>query len=469
VSLPDVTVSATAATLRSSEEINTTTNAFTPTSPAWASGSGPAVTVGGTYDGSTGTTVLTFTAQRSGSNIRLVVTDSGGATIGNLRWGSADASTTPMALANGLTVSLASKAITAGNSFTVSVSAGPQSPNVDAAFNAAPNLEPGASVTNGSFSVNGATIDVYASDSISSVLARITASDAGVTATYDTATEGVVLTQKTAGATPSIVLGSDTSGFLAATKLADATVEAGTDGTSSLDEPMAAVAELAGVSAGTIIVNGASIAIDPTTMSLYAVLAAIEAAAPQVSASRSDATGEVTITRVAGAATLTLDSGATGFFAALGIADGTYEGSRGVSSFSSTRAAEALRDVQEAFTEVYDDDTLGLSGTASIPAAVYALRATLATTVEDRFGSARALDTGFGLTFAFATLSSGERTGEMTLAHDGTARFARALRQRTSTVREFFLAPTAASEGPLLEQMLDAAKRAAVTLREAAG
>ena len=94
--------------------------------------------------------------------------------------------------------------------------------NPDAAFNGnganAPFFDPGLSVGTGKFTVNGVEIDVKANDTINSVLAKITTSAAGVTATYDSATELVTLTARE-GNTGPITLGADTSGFLAAVKL----------------------------------------------------------------------------------------------------------------------------------------------------------------------------------------------------------------------------------------------------------
>ena len=52
----------------------------------------------------------------------------------------------------------------------------------------------------GSFAINGVAIDYNVNtDSLSAVLARITASDAGVTASYDSSNDRVVLTNKTTG------------------------------------------------------------------------------------------------------------------------------------------------------------------------------------------------------------------------------------------------------------------------------
>lgn len=73
-------------------------------------------------------------------------------------------------------------------------------------------------VTSGFFTINGVQISVSAAnDNLNSVIARINASSAGVTASYDAATGQISLTNKTTGA-QSIVLGSssDTSNFLSA-------------------------------------------------------------------------------------------------------------------------------------------------------------------------------------------------------------------------------------------------------------
>ena len=102
-----------------------------------------------------------------------------------------------------------------GSACSVGTAVAPDNP-FNVTRNSDPNLEPGLSVTDGSFQINGTTIDVNASDSINGVLDRINQSAAGVTATFEAASETVLLTQNTAGATPDLLLENDTSGFLAA-------------------------------------------------------------------------------------------------------------------------------------------------------------------------------------------------------------------------------------------------------------
>jgi len=88
-------------------------------------------------------------------------------------------------------------------------------------------------VTSGSFTINGVSISVDATkDNLASVLKRISASSAGVLATYDSSTGKVTLTNKSTGAT-GIVLGAsgDTSNFLSATGLTAASGASTTIGT----------------------------------------------------------------------------------------------------------------------------------------------------------------------------------------------------------------------------------------------
>jgi hypothetical protein len=207
----------------------------------------------------------------------------------------------------------------------VSVGAAGSRVNADAAFNGtglnAPLLDPGASVGAGSFTVNGVTIAVAANDTLNSVLARITASAAGVTASFDAATETVRLTASRAGASP-ITAGNDTSGFLAAVKL-DATA-ASTPGTSTLDSALATHAVFASVTSGALTVNGVAITIDPSVDTLAGVVAAVNGL-DGVAASLDSTTGRVTIQAERPGGDLEVSDG-TGLLAALDIPSGRIQG-----------------------------------------------------------------------------------------------------------------------------------------------
>jgi flagellar hook-associated protein 2 len=200
--------------------------------------------------------------------------------------------------------------------------------NATAAFNAtgldAPLFDPGISVQAGSFTVNGVAIAVAASDTVTSVLGRITASAAGVTATYDAATQKVSLANSS-GTLP-IALGADTSGFLAAVKL-DGTAQAGTEAqtASAYTTALIGMPEYSGVQAGTLTVNSQSIAVNPSTMTINGLLEAINAIA-DVSATVDEGSGIITISSLQRSTTLTL-ADTSGLLSTLGIAPGTYAGS----------------------------------------------------------------------------------------------------------------------------------------------
>lgn len=86
-------------------------------------------------------------------------------------------------------------------------------------------------ITAGSFSINGVSISVDPTqDSIIDIIARINASDAKVTASYDTATDSLRFVSNTLGSrTINFGGGSDTSNFLTVTNLTAATQTAGDD------------------------------------------------------------------------------------------------------------------------------------------------------------------------------------------------------------------------------------------------
>ena len=223
-------------------------------------------------------------------------------------------------------------------------------------------------------------------------------------ATFDAASERVVLTSDVAGEGQDIAVADDTSGFLAATKLDTATLEAGTDGAQGM--PMADVAALVGVLAGTVTVNGIEVAIDPSADSLDDALARIQATVPGVTASFDAATQKVTIGSADGEA-LVLDDGSSGLFAALGIAAGTYEAeSRPSSAVRAERRAfarqvsEALEDVQREMNRLFDRlDSPSLEESRDVTRVRTRVAAALRTEFE---GDPENLRSGFGVDFSLA-------------------------------------------------------------------
>ena len=327
---------ATPTTMESTEEVNASTTAYQADPPEWTGASTAQPTLGGEYDGSSGTDTLTFKVKKGGSLgsdlIQIQVFDSNNNQIDSLNFKKQDGIDTPQTLANGLTVSFSDGSFEKNDSFTVEVyDSVDNAVNPDNPFNGTgaddPNLQYGLDVTAGSFEINGATIDVAADDSINSVIVKINDSAAGVMASYDAATETVLLTQDTPGSTPDIVLANDTSGFVAAVKLDSAVAVPGEDGTVTEDPatPLAQVDAFSTVQDGSISVNGVSIDIDVDTDSLNDVLDRISASAADVTASYDSSTKKVTLSGNDAESQLILDSGSTNFFPAVKITDGSYE------------------------------------------------------------------------------------------------------------------------------------------------
>lgn len=198
--------------------------------------------------------------------------------------------------------------------------------NAAAAFNGtgtgSPLFDAGVSVGTGSFTVNGVSIAVAANDSVDSVLARITASAAGVTASYDTAADRVNLVAKTPGKT-TIALGSDTSGFLAAMKLTTATGAGSTPGYAQTPhERLALTTPFSAMSSDSFQVNGVSISVNPTNDSLDTLLARINASGAGVTATLDQTTRKIALTPSTAGATLDLRNDTSGFLQAAGLALG---------------------------------------------------------------------------------------------------------------------------------------------------
>ena len=303
-----------------------------PVEPAY-SGSDAAVTLGGTYDGSNGSDTLTLQVTQGGTHgvddLQISVFDSSGNPIDQFTISSSDPLDQTYTLSNGIAVTVGQGDLLQGTSFSVDVSEGASiAADPDNPFNGTgaedPSLETGLSVTNGSFTINGVAIAVQEDDTINTVLDRINQSEAGVTATFDAASEKILLTQNTPGPTSDISFKKDTSGFLAAMKLDGAVATPGEGETMGSGELLSDVDQFASVQSGTISVNSVAISIDVNTDSLTDVLERITASGAGVTASFDSATQRVSLRSDNSDDQLIFDSGSTNFFSALEIADGTY-------------------------------------------------------------------------------------------------------------------------------------------------
>lgn len=456
----------TATTLRSSAEINTTPTSFTPQQPSVSGTSTTQPTLGGAYDGSQGDDTLTFEFRQnrtvgSPDRLNLRVYDGSGTQIDFLRF-SGLAPGTPVALENGLTLALGPGDATRFDTFTVDVSAtlGTQvNPNAafDGTYDAAPGFEAGHQVVAGSFDLNGVRIDVAADDSIDSVLAKIDASAAGVDAAFDPVSDAVVLTQRTLGPGGTITLENDSSGFLAATKLAGAVASPGEDAHRPAADPIAAVAALAGITAGNFSIGETQIDVDPERDSLDDVIQRINASSAGVIARLDPETLVLSLSRKDPRAELVLGDGTSGFFSGVKITPATYQAVDAV-----VRPRRIFHDVSGVRRDVFELRraldallTASFGGVSQGDVARQELRAAISAAFQPQAGAEETAErnifrSGFGIDFDF--------TGKEDFLQFDAARFEGANESDFEAMHDFLFGGAESGEtgsGGLVDQLIE--------------
>ncbi len=388
---------------------------FTPPNPIWTGAvSSAEATIGGVYDGSNGSGTLRFKSVLSFGvhgvdDLRVEVFDPTDTKIQDINILKTDPLNKVYTLNNGLTFTLGIGDLLKNDEFTITVSSlvgsavDPSKP-FNGTRNNNPNFQSGLSVTAGSFDVNGETITVLATDTINSILSKINASSAGVTATFNSQTEKILLTQNTSGSSPTIVVNNDTSGFLAATKLAGATVVPGMDGANDPDGILSSTSRFATVSSGSILINGESIAIDIGNDSLNDVLANITASNAGVTASLINGGQKISIVATSLTDQVVLDGNGTGFFTASEITETTYnptEGQlrqatrKGLTARHSQQLTRSLREVANTLNPIFDEER----SAGRLGPSLSQLRANLKGAIVGSTGSN--LNTDFGVHFHF--------------------------------------------------------------------
>lgn len=187
----------------------------------------------------------------------------------------------------------------------------------------------GTAVQAGTFTINGVSFTVDpTTDTLNGLLATINGSAAGVTATYDGVTDTVTIAN-TAGGDTSIInfgAGGDTSNFLDAIRVEDATQSTGGGGSTevtstrnlgSIDpsSTLNAVSFAGGaVTAGSFQINGVAITVDPTTDALSDIIGRINNSDAGVTASYDTATDTIrVVSDTLGSRTIGFTSGTSNF------------------------------------------------------------------------------------------------------------------------------------------------------------
>lgn len=385
----------TAATLASSDEINSAAMSFSPFGPDWSGTSSALITVGGVYDGTHGSGDLTFEARNSGTrgetDLRIRVYDPEGNSIRNFRVRTNHALDRQYDLRNGLFATVGSGAIvnreTAGIQLRDDLGAAVNADNpLGGIRNENPNLEfGGPSIVDGQFSINGEAIAVATTDSLNDVVNRINLSAAGVTAAFNALTERIDLAYNQTGSAGVIDLQSDDSNFLAAMKLDSANTIDGIDPENRVAFDQ--VAAFTTVSSGNITINDTEIAVDTATDSLESVIARINASDAGVVASFDTASQRFEINTLGESGRLSINENDTGLFAALNLLESNDYGEIGGRGFSKKNAYR----IADSIAAVFGDLNEVFKGSVNTSAPlISALRGVLG----ESFGSET-----FGLTF----------------------------------------------------------------------
>ncbi len=157
-------------------------------------------------------------------------------------------------------------------------------------------------------------------DTLASIVTRINGSAAGVTAAYDASRDALVLTGTTSSE-ELVSVGDDTSGFLAAAKLASANTVRGNIRDDR--QVLSRTSQFAGVTSGSFSINGTTFSIDVAADSLNAVIGRINAGDAGVTAAYDAATDSLVLTRSSNSKELiAVGDDSTGFLAAAHLSTG---------------------------------------------------------------------------------------------------------------------------------------------------
>jgi len=357
-------LTATAAMLNSVDEINATPTSFSPFVPAWGGALSALLNIDGIYDGTNGSGAVSFEVRRAGvhgvDRLRVRVRDPLGNIMTNVTIRENHPLDRQYNLGNGLFFTLGAGSL--ANSDTTSIQVFDNIGSVvdldkplNGTGNDKPNLQFGMpGVVDGSFQLNGVTIAVSADGSVNDMLNVINQSGAGVTASFNPATERIELTQNSPGSANTIDIQGDDSNFVQATKLDTAAVVPGID--PDTERPLESVTQFSAVQSGSFVINGTSIAVDAQNDSLNDVIDRINASGADVVASFDPATQRAVITGENPGENLIIDANGTGIFGALNMPEGQVDRlarGRGYSAGRSRRIADAIENSVAALNDFF--------------------------------------------------------------------------------------------------------------------
>ncbi len=452
----DLRTTATKSTLEGTGPIANGTTAVDNRSPTWSKATPSTVSISGTY---TGTSDVTYRIQSPtgstptvGSQKMTFKVYKNGVQTGTITI-PATYNNTELSLGDGLSFSLGDGKLAKGSIFEFTAQAGldlKADPNeaFDGSTGGLTNLD--SVVTAGAFEVNGETISVDADDSILTVLDKINASAADVTATYDATSDTISMVRNTGGV-HDITFGADTSGFLTAMKLDGATATLGKEDDRKL--AIDQVAPYAGISSGSFKINGVEISVDVTTDTIQDVIARVNDSEAGVTMTLGSSE-RISVRSDSKEATLTLENDTTGLFSAYGLEETTYTPSetKGMNGQTVRELTQRMTELVEVFNQLAGTVTNeSLLGDGAMDA-----RDLLRGAIEKSLGGrGDQFDSGFGLTF---NIGDGTNKNFMEMGATGEKEFLRAMRRNPNEVLQTLFGTK--SESGLVEDLLTAMDKA---------
>jgi hypothetical protein len=231
--------------------------------------------------------------------------------------------------------------------------------------------------------------------------------------------------------------------------------------TDDADRVLSSVAQFSSMSSGTMTINGIDVDINVSVDSLNDVISRINASAAEVTSRLFNVDQRFLVESNTAEQSLVLNSGSTGFFAALNMVDGTSVSSSGTrESLDKTvmpgtrakRISNSIEDFAKAFNAIFDDSKILAEEDSSLEEFLEEVRSDLKSAVQEGFGSTMTdVDSGFGIAFDFGAAAN--RVFDFSLLDKMD--LVKKLSKEGSDVNELFFGLNRKDDDGLIEKILN--------------
>lgn len=202
-------------------------------------------------------------------------------------------------------------------------------------------------VVSGTFNVNGTSIAVTGSDTIYTVLSKINSANVGVTATFDSDNDKVVLTSTTSGPDQTLELSDDTTGFLDAVKLTETNGNPAIDFTDGTKAGINAILDDSSLTSGAnavtdgyFTINNITFKVDTATDTVNSVISRINKSKAGVSAYYDEVEDKLTISSRETGKDIYFENDTSNFLKRMNVLDsaGDLDATAGKSQYTGTKS-----------------------------------------------------------------------------------------------------------------------------------